>query len=90
MRLFFVRYLMSQDRDLNPGPMRYECIALPTELSWHWYKRLFVGLCVEFIRLMAEVIALPTELSSWLNLKQEEYTGNRSFFQAQPPPSHGV
>ena len=62
--------------------MRYECIALPTELSWHWYKRLFVGLCVEFIRLMAEVIALPTELSSWLNLKQEEYTGNRSFFQA--------
>ncbi len=58
-----------------------EVIALPTELSWHWYKRLFVGLCVEFIRLMAEVIALPTELS-WLYIKQEEYTGNTSFFQA--------
>ena len=81
--------MLSQDRDLNPGPMRYECIALPTELSWHWYKRLFVGLCVEFIRLMAEVIALPAELS-WLNLKQEEYTGNGSFFQAQVPLSREV
>lgn len=50
---------MSQDRDLNPGPMRYECIALPTELSW-------------------------------LNLKQEEYTGNESFFQAEPSLSRGV
>ena len=50
---------VSQDRDLNPGPMRYECIALPTELSW-------------------------------LNLKQEEYTGNESFFQAEPSLSHGV
>ena len=50
---------MSQDRDLNPGPMRYECIALPTELSW-------------------------------LNLKQEEYTGNKSFFQAELSLPHGV
>ena len=27
--------LWSQDRDSNPGPTRYECVALPPELSWH-------------------------------------------------------
>ena len=24
----------SQEWDLNPRPTRYECVALPTELSW--------------------------------------------------------
>ncbi len=61
--------------------MRYECIALPTELSWHWYKRLFVGLCVEFIRLMAEVIALPTELS-WLVYKTRGVYRKHIFFSS--------
>lgn len=27
-------FLWSQFRDLNPGPLLYESIALPTELSW--------------------------------------------------------
>ncbi len=26
--------LWSQFRDLNPGPLLYESIALPTELNW--------------------------------------------------------
>ena len=28
--------ILSQDRDLNPGPAVYDTAALPTELSWQY------------------------------------------------------
>ena len=38
--IFFVKFLnMSHLGESNSGPMRYECIALPTELRWQKLKQ---------------------------------------------------